>query len=176
MRTSRERGARAPPDWVPRCHPVHIRVAAPTPFLVSGAASHPARSRGLRRPRGKDPPSRRRVPARARGGSIVAGGGGSVAAWSQRRHPDGMRAGGARRPPPKQRRGPAEVDFGEPSRGGAEKRAEELRPPRPLPGTEAPGTEARPGARVARPQLGLVSPGPASAWGRDLDVTFCVCF
>lgn len=89
-----------------------------------------------------------------------------MAAWGS------IRGKEARGPRPQLSPGPAEVDFGEPAREGAGKRAEELRPPRPLPGTEAAGTEARPGARIARPQLGLVSPGPASEWGRGLDVTF----
>lgn len=71
--------------------------------------------------------------------------------------------------------------WGEADPGRSRKGTEELRPPRPLPGTVAPGTEARRGASPINPRPpkstsgppSLVSSGPASEsqW-RTLVVTF----
>ena len=138
-------------------------LALPHPSLRR--AGRPARSLRPLAPRGRSPPFAACVPAGARG-EKRGGFGGEDSAPALKRH------------------------FGDPrfplafltatwekiTREKAGKRAEELLPPRPFSGTEAPGTEAPlgtyapssphpPAPGSGPPRLEYPSPGPASKWG-----------
>lgn len=111
-------------------------------------------------------------------GRIVAWGAGSAAAWGCRDAPapKGRVLGkcGSLRTSTRPCRG----GLGERlTRERDGKETGELRPPRPLPGTEVPGTEAPRGAYITSPKLPRNRPawgpqGPPPSEGRTWDVTF----